>query len=81
MFPFAVYFAEAVGARIFGLPHQQFLICKPMETGTGFEVVDLTESYSDTTLQGQFRLQRILRGWVTDALDNVKDAIKKTQSR
>ena len=90
VFPFAVYFAEAVGARIFGLPHQQFLICKPTETRTGFEFVDLTESYPDTTLQGQFRLQRVLRGWVTDTfspgilaelLANMKDAIKKTQSR
>ena len=58
--PLCVYFAEAMGARIFGLPHQQFLICKPTETGTGFEFVDLTESYPDTTLQGQFRLQRVL---------------------
>jgi Methyltransferase domain len=91
VFPFAVYFAEAMGARIFGLPHQQFLICKPTETGTAFEFVDLTESYPDTTLHGQFRLQRVLRGWVTDTfsprilgeglLDNVRGAIKKTQSR
>jgi hypothetical protein len=91
VFPFAVYFAEAMGARIFGLPHQQFLICKPTEIGTGFEFVDLTESYPDTTLYGQFRLQRVLRGWVTDTfsarilaeglLDNVKGAIKKTRSR
>jgi hypothetical protein len=66
VFPFAVHFAEAMGARIFGLPHQQFLICKPTETGTGFEFVDLTESYPDTTLQGQFRLQRVLYRWVTD---------------
>ena len=63
VFPFAVYFAEAVGARIFGLPHLQFLICKPPETGTGFEFRDLTESYLDTNLQGQFRLLRVLRRW------------------
>lgn len=66
VFPFAVHFAEAVGARIFGLPHQQFLICKPAEARTGFEFVDLTASYPDTTLQGQFRLRRVVRGWFTD---------------
>lgn len=89
VFPFAVYFAEAVGARIFGLPHQQFLICKPTEEPTGFEFVDVTESYPDTTLQSQFRLQRVLRGWVTDTfpsgalsklLGKKAGAIKETQS-
>ena len=28
VFPFAVYFAEAVGSRIYGPPHSQFLIEK-----------------------------------------------------
>nr|CRL67494.1 hypothetical protein CPGR_00623 [Mycolicibacterium komanii] len=68
VFPFAVYFAEAVGARIFGLPHLQFLICKPTRDTGRFEFVDLTGSYSDTALQAQFRLQSVLRGWVTDTL-------------
>ncbi|HTQ19161.1 class I SAM-dependent methyltransferase [Mycobacterium sp.] len=91
VFPFAIYFAEAVGARIFGLPHLQFLICKPTETAAGFEFVDLTESYPDTALQGQFRLQRIVGGTVTDSFSRrilaermpkkVRDLIKKTQSR
>lgn len=52
VFPYAVYIVEAVGARIFSLRHQQFLICKPTETGIGSEFVDLTESYADTPLQG-----------------------------
>lgn len=39
VFPFAVYFAEAVGARIYGLPYRQFLLEKNMG---GFEFVDLT---------------------------------------
>lgn len=66
VFPYAVYFAEAVGARIFGLQHLQFLICKPTATESGFQFVDITDSYSDVTLQGQFRLRRVLRGWVAD---------------
>lgn len=74
VFPFAVYFAEAVGARIFALPYQQFLICK----GQGFEFVDLTDSYPDTTLQGQFKLKRMLRGWFTDTMNVLKSERKKT---
>lgn len=66
VFPFAVYFAEAVGAHIVGLPHQQFLICKPVEAGSGFKFTDLTDSYPNTTLLGQFRLRRVLRGWFAD---------------
>ena len=91
VFPFVVYFAEAVGARIFGLPHLQFLICKPTQTATGFEFVDLTESYADTTLQAQFRLQRVFRGWVTDTFSrrllaermpkSLRATIKKNRSR
>jgi hypothetical protein len=88
VFPFAVYFAEAVGARIYGLPHQQFLISKPAETGTGFEFVDLTGDYPDTTLQSQFRPQRVRRRWVIAAfspgivaerLRGAKNAIKKAR--
>jgi predicted O-methyltransferase YrrM len=50
VFPFAVYFAEAVGTRIYGLPHAQFLIEK--DTG-GFEFVDLTGKYERIDLLSQ----------------------------
>jgi len=49
VFPFAVHFAEAVGARIFALPHRQFLI----QDGDGFEFTDLTGRYGDLGLLGQ----------------------------
>jgi hypothetical protein len=55
VFPFAVFFAEAVGARIYGLPHSQFLIEKA--GGDGFEFVDLTGTYRDTGLRTQFARQ------------------------
>jgi Methyltransferase domain len=42
VFPFAVHFAEAVGAPIHGLPHGQFLI----EKRRGFEFVDHTGKYA-----------------------------------
>lgn len=71
VFPYAVYFAEAMGARIYALPHQQYLICKQ---STGFEFIDLTDSYPDTTLQSQFQLSRVVRGWWRDTRDVMKGA-------
>jgi len=52
VFPFAVYFAEAVNAKIFGLPNDQFLIAK---SETGFQFFDLTGgSYANQELRTQF---------------------------
>lgn len=53
VFPFAVYFAEAVGARIYALPYRQFLLEK---NGSGqYEFVDLTGRYDDLGLSGQLQ--------------------------
>ncbi len=51
VFPFAVYFAEAVDARIYGLPYNQFLIEKA--EGDGYEFIDLTGTYRELELRGQ----------------------------
>jgi hypothetical protein len=51
VFPFAIYFAEAVSARIYGLPHNQFLIEKS-EAG-GFEFIDFARGYAETELRAQ----------------------------
>ena len=56
VFPFAVYFAEAVGSRIFGLPHGQFLIEK--RAGLGFEFIDLTGKYTTLDLLSQMTSRR-----------------------
>ncbi len=48
VFPFAVYFAEAVGAPIEALPNNQFLIHK---VDTGFAFHDLTGNYGEVTLR------------------------------
>lgn len=48
VFPFAVHFAEAVGARIYALPFKQFLIEK--RSGSTFEFVDWTGRYAQTDL-------------------------------
>jgi len=52
IFPFAVYFAEAVDERIYALPYSQFLIEK--DPGRSFEFVDLTGAYGDISLGHQF---------------------------
>lgn len=51
VFPFAVYFAEAVGGRIYGLPYNQFLLEKTK--GGGYEFVDVTGRYGDVDLRSQ----------------------------
>jgi len=56
VFPFAVYFAEAVDARIYGLPYNQFLIEKSSDGG--YEFVDLTGGYRNLDLRSQFRSRR-----------------------
>jgi hypothetical protein len=56
VFPLAVHFAEAVGARIYALEFKQFLIEK---TSAGrHEFVDLTGQYGDLELNGQLRRRR-----------------------
>lgn len=51
VFPFAIYFAEAKGAKIFGLPHSQFIMTKSTD---GFEFVDFTDgTYKNTELRAQ----------------------------
>jgi hypothetical protein len=47
VFPWAVYFAEAMRTPIWALPHRQFLIHKQP---TGFTYVDLTGNKGDTTV-------------------------------
>lgn len=51
VFPFAVYFAEAVGAPIYAAPNSQFLIHKRTEEGFSFE--DFAGVYDDLGLRNQ----------------------------
>ena len=53
VFPFAVYFAEAVGCPIYALPFTQFLIEK--DPSRGFSFTDLTDTYPATDVLSQFR--------------------------
>jgi hypothetical protein len=55
VFPYAVYFAEAVGATLYALPMNQFLLHKPETAVRRFAFVDLTGRYGDLSLLGQVR--------------------------
>jgi len=59
VFPFAVYFTEAVGATIYALPHSQFCIQKT-ECGQ-FAFLDLTGQYDEVGLRDQFTPQKVLK--------------------
>ena len=59
VFPFAVYFAEAVGATIYALPYAQF--CLQKKNGGRFAFVDLTGEYSDLGLGNQFTPEKVLK--------------------
>jgi len=56
VFPYAVYFAEAVGVPIHALPHNQFLLRK--DPALGYSFVDLTGRYAATTLKAQLERRR-----------------------
>lgn len=53
IFPFAIYFAEAMNVKIFALPFNQFLICKGIK---GYEFIDLTDGkYKNGNLLEQLK--------------------------
>jgi hypothetical protein len=66
VFPYAIYFAEACGARIFALPYRQFVFQK-VEAGT-HEFVDLVGRYGTTELLRQisWREKRLTRARVEE---------------
>jgi len=73
VFPFAVYFAEAVGARIYALPNSQFLMEK--DNVHSFSFVDLTGNYGDVGLRDQFRLNKVLKLKLKDIFQFIKKAL------
>lgn len=59
VFPFAVYFAESVGAHIYALQNAQFLIEKT--NSYSFAFIDLTGHYNDISLRDQFHPDKTLK--------------------
>ena len=53
IFPFAVHFAEAVGAPIIALPFNQFAIVKPAVAGRAFRFIDPAGIYGQRSLLPQ----------------------------
>ena len=81
VFPFAVYFAEATGSKIYALPYGQFLIRKQSATIETFSFEDLTGRYDDLSLRSQF-LQRAtliskIKGSIPSRLTNVLKTLLK----
>ena len=74
VFPFAVYFAEAVGARIYALPYSQFLIEK--NEVDSFSFVDLTGKYSHLGLKSQLNPLNIVKIKTMDTLASAIGLVK-----
>lgn len=66
VFPFAVYFAEAVGTRMHALPHHQFLMEKT--AARQFSFTDFTGRYTDLGLRGQFHPDELLKIKIAEML-------------
>jgi hypothetical protein len=75
VFPFAVYFAEAVGSRIYALPNSQFLIEK--DKSQSFSFVDLTGNYDDISLRNQFHPDKVLKLKISETFPIINKVIRK----
>jgi predicted O-methyltransferase YrrM len=78
VFPFAVYFAEAVGATIYALPYSQFCIHKG--NGEQFSFVDLTGQYDDIGLKNQFTPEKLLKLTVAERFPRAMRAARRVRS-
>lgn len=74
VFPFSVYFAEAIGARIYALPYHQFLMEK--SAAEGYSFVDLSGQFAETGLRHQFHPNRFARQALAEALPSARRAAK-----
>ena len=77
VFPFAVYFAEAVGATIYALSHSQF--CLQKGDGAQFAFVDLTGKYDDVSLRNQFVPGKLLKITLGKRFPRLMRAARKTR--
>lgn len=78
VFPFAVYFAEAVGATIYALPYAQFCIRKG--NGKEFAFVDLTGSYDDVTIRNQCAPAKLLKMTVSEKFPRLTRIARKAKT-
>ncbi|MFK7932195.1 MAG: class I SAM-dependent methyltransferase [Saprospiraceae bacterium] len=60
IFPYAVYFAEAMSTTIYALPFDQFIIKKG---NAGFKFIDLVDGYQKKTIGEQLKLKQQKSKW------------------
>lgn len=77
VFPYAVYFAEAVGATIYALPYSQF--CLQKGEGSQFAFVDLTGDYDDLGLRNQFTPEKLLKRTMWERFPRLMRLVRKTR--
>lgn len=77
VFPFAVYFAEAVGATIYGLPYSQFCLQKS-EAGQ-FAFIDLTGAYDQVGMRDQFTPERLFKLMMGTRFPRLMNVARKTR--
>ena len=75
VFPFAVYFAEAVGSRIYALPNLQFLIEK--DKINSFAFIDLTGNYKDLGLKSQLHPDKMLKLRITEKFPFMREMVSR----
>jgi len=75
VFPFAVYFAEAVGATIYGLPNSQF--CLQKTNGLQFAFVDLTGRYTEVGLREEFAPRNLFKLMAKEKFPGLARAVRK----
>jgi hypothetical protein len=78
VFPFAVYFAEAVGATIYALPYSQFCLQKTQHEQFAF--IDLTGQYGDIGLRHQFAPEKTLKLMLEERFPRLLRAARKTKA-
>jgi hypothetical protein len=78
VFPLSVYFAEAVGATIFALPHSQFCLQKGAERH--FSFVDLTGEYGDTSLRNHVAPEKLLTIAMWERFPGIMSVLRKAKA-
>jgi len=77
VFPYAVYFAEAVGATLYALPYSQF--CLQKGNGAQFAFIDLTGDYDDLGLRNQFTPEKLLKLSMWERFPRLMRLVRKTR--
>lgn len=75
--PFAVHFAEAMGATIFALPNSQF--CMQKSDHEDFSFVDLTGRYGDLALRSQLAPGHMLKLWLSERFPGLSEIVGRTR--